>query len=262
MKLIVRFGRRARTVLSRAAAYLFATRKEAQALLGILIAALLFMGLLIHYPGHRTQLIAFVAALGAFIVAIPELLPKAPLVRWVTAAVCGLCVGLGTWYTAVELDHQREIVQAELDKQRAEGREQARKIEVLHSAYRATTGNVPAPLRDQAVLEIARLMRNRVAPGRTSDILDLADLVAEVYPDNGHALYFAGEAWRIGGRSAARPELNVENMRGEFKKYLALTAQMQDALEGDASVCYERPGGFCGERTAWILHMMANDAFR
>src|SRR5436853_472893 len=71
---------------------------------------------------------------------------------------------------------------------------------------------------------------------------------------NGHALYFEGEAYR--GLK------DYGEMLSAFRSYLFnADKDPAEAFEGDANACYDRPSGYCGERTAWIEHLLANYFF-
>lgn len=69
-----------------------------------------------------------------------------------------------------------------------------------------------------------------------------------------NALYFSGEALRVLGRRG--------DMLGAFKNYLYEADQdKKEAYDGSRDVCYKRASGYCAERTAYIDHLLANDAF-
>ena len=52
-------------------------------------------------------------------------------------------------------------------------------------------------------------------------------------------------------------------MRKSFLRYLEMESnQPEQDRSGDGEVCYNfRPEGFCGERTAWVCHLMAGEYY-
>jgi hypothetical protein len=82
--------------------------------------------------------------------------------------------------------------------------------------------------------------------------------------DNGHGLYFSGEAWRAKAKQdPTRADFSRERVREHFFRYLASEPGL--ALierDGDGAACYLREKGYCAERTAWINHLMAIDYYQ
>jgi hypothetical protein len=52
-------------------------------------------------------------------------------------------------------------------------------------------------------------------------------------------------------------------MREHFFRYLGnLSGLAPSERDGDSNACYQREKGYCGERTAWINHLMAVDYYQ
>jgi hypothetical protein len=82
-------------------------------------------------------------------------------------------------------------------------------------------------------------------------------LLKEMDSSNGHAYYFTGEAYRWMGQ--------IEPAQSTFYKYLETLSTLSEDERGgstDQSVCFQRPSGYCRQRTAWIHHELANDFYK
>ena len=201
--------------------------------------------LLFHFkPSFRPYLIIAVATVGAVFATMPTLLGDTQLVRWTTIIVAGLCVGIGTWYTTFELENQN----ADLIRQNK-----------LYSEFIESAQGFSAGTKKELILNMGTRMKMLLTAVRLDDVSDLCDLLNHIYNidafhENGTALYFEGEVARIKG--------DRENMRGIFKRYLANAEDIPASQRGKATVNYQiNADGYFGERTAWIMHMLANDFY-
>jgi hypothetical protein len=107
----------------------------------------------------------------------------------------------------------------------------------------------------------ASTMRNKFGEHAYECVLELAKVLLEQDPENGHALYFQGEFWRLkAADDPAQSPLWRDRMREYFLRYLASERRLPPGeRDGESNACYERERGFCKERTAWINHLMAVD---
>lgn len=107
----------------------------------------------------------------------------------------------------------------------------------------------------------ATTMRGKLSLQEFKCVSDLAAVLLEQDPDNGHGLYFSGEAWRFEAmEDPKRSEFCRDRMREYFLKYITNEPLLpSDERNGNGKVCYERENGYCAERTAWISHLMAVD---
>ena len=107
----------------------------------------------------------------------------------------------------------------------------------------------------------ALTMRNKFGEHAYECVLELAKVLLEQDPENGHALYFHGEFWRLkAANDPAQSTLSRDRMREYFLRYLATERRLPPTeRDGESNACYERERGYCKERTAWINHLMAVD---
>jgi hypothetical protein len=85
----------------------------------------------------------------------------------------------------------------------------------------------------------------------------LISFMQRIDDNNGHAFYFSGEVRRRLGKP--------EESHPFFYRYLEEQAtRWARYTEGGtgAEICYERPRGFCAQRSGWIHHLLANDFFK
>lgn len=110
----------------------------------------------------------------------------------------------------------------------------------------------------------ARTMRQRFNLQDFDCVSGLATVLLEVDQDNGHGLYFSGEAWRAKAKQdSTQADIFRGQMRSFFFRYLDNESKLAlSDRDGNAAVCYEREKGYCAERTAWINHIMANDYYQ
>jgi hypothetical protein len=91
----------------------------------------------------------------------------------------------------------------------------------------------------------------------------------------GHIWYFAGEIKRITNPGMFTPKSCLKTLpRGgqipdfyhqNFYRYLEIASSLPEHETGSdagSEVCYQKPGGFCIQRTAWIHHLLANDMYQ
>lgn len=110
----------------------------------------------------------------------------------------------------------------------------------------------------------ARTMRQRFNLRDFDCVSGLATVLLEVDQDNGHGLYFLGEALRAKAKQdSTQANIFRGQMRSFFFRYLDNESNLAlGDRDGNAAVCYERENGYCKERTAWINHLMANDYYQ
>jgi hypothetical protein len=122
---------------------------------------------------------------------------------------------------------------------------------------------LPVSGRSAGVIKAALTMRERFQYADFNCLENLATVLITFDQDNGHGLYFMGEAWRGRARQdPTRSDLFRERMRARFFRYLDVEARLPPSeRDGLAATCYQREKGYCEERTAWINHIMANDFY-
>ncbi len=116
--------------------------------------------------------------------------------------------------------------------------------------------------REKLLTDAASEMRQRFS-GKTqfdgndrSQIDFLVKFVQRIDPKSGHAFYFAGELSRI--------ERRKQDSWPFFFRYIEMQSILPDGERGGhtvAELCYNRPRGFCPQRTAYIRHLLANDFY-
>jgi hypothetical protein len=211
-----------------------------------IIAIFATCALLWHAIGLRPYVAAFGAGLATFLSPMPGLLSPEARGKWLVAIIVSPLVGLGTWYATHELEEERSNLKSQetsLEMRLAQN----------NSAFVSIIAGLPPETRDKVFLGAAKRFYDLFDRKQYSSVLDLANMILAVEGDNGHGLYFAGEAYRVTRDRA--------DMRGAFQHYLAGANHDPDAKDGDAATCSLRPHGYCGERTAWVGHLMANDYF-
>jgi hypothetical protein len=199
-----------------------------------------------RFPFLRPYVAGFGAAFAALLSPLLALIPPKGRSDWILIGVIAGLIGLGTWYSMDAIERDRDALQSRIGQlnERRERQQQA---------YATTLKALPDSDRAIFILGAARQMRQLYAQSKFEPVLDLAALLADVDQENGHALYYEGEAYRsLGSRTF---------MRGALQRYLAAADRHVEAEKGPAAECYEHPSGYCGERTAWINHLMANDYY-
>lgn len=200
------------------------------------------------------------AAIGAFAASVAGPLPAllTPEVRgkWLFAVAIAILITAGTWLGANGLQEQLNAQDRQIDLLTDRLN---RQVEFLSTVGRELPAGEQAPMFLLAGQRMRQMYRTRAETGLAGDrqfysILDDARAIVGLDPDNGHGLYYAGEAYRHFH--------DWSNMRDMFVKYLDAAKQHAEANIGAAALCYQRPEGFCGERTAYIDFLMALDFVR
>lgn len=151
-----------------------------------------------------------------------------------------LLVGLGTWYTIALIREKRDL----------EG-----KIIAQVGFLQQYIDFLPAEQKPKVMLAFANVLRQEYRQRQYDRIFQVTELLGRIYPYNGHLAYYQGEIWRV--------RRNSPEMRKSFLRYLDMESkQPEQDRSGDGVACYNlRPEGFCGERTAWICHLMAGEYY-
>ena len=127
--------------------------------------------------------------------------------------------------------------------------------------------------------ESFRIARNLLeASGKIdfSNANDVVDFLLNRDPQNGHALYYAGEIKRIQNtqrftvKSCPRSLLGKEAVtldtyRQDFYRYLEVEKTLPSSQrhgETGSEICYQTPKGYCSQRTGWIHHLLGNDLYQ
>jgi hypothetical protein len=208
--------------------------------------------LLWRFPPLRPFLAGFGAGAAAFLAPLPGLLTPAVRGKWLIAVGVASVIGLGTWYSSNTIEEERDSLARKVDQV-------GQRLRLQRGAFRGgplalAIKKLPVSEQSMFLLDAANSLKMLYHDGRFDSVLNLAEIVGDLNTGNGHALYFEGEAYRsLGDRT---------NMRGQLQKYLQESDHRTDSLDGDAARCYQRPGGYCRERTAWIDHLLANDYYR
>lgn len=190
-----------------------------------------------HVIALHSYIIGVGAGMAAFLAPLPGLVRPQAKGKWHMAVALSAVIGLGVWFGADSMAEARESAERRLDTQR-------RSTEIALM-------NLPAPARDAVILSIIMDVKKQYHEREFLSVLDLVHIIKSTDEANGHALYYAGEAYRS--------LQNRIDMRGALQHYLAEASRRADSVDGDAARCYERPHGYCGERTEWVNHLMAND---
>jgi hypothetical protein len=103
----------------------------------------------------------------------------------------------------------------------------------------------------------------------------LVDALKGVDRHNGHAWYFAGEIKRIQNRALFTPKScfkgwpagetgSLATYQQDFYGYLEIALSLpvlETGGDSGSEICYQRPKGYCVQRSAWIYHLFANDFY-
>jgi hypothetical protein len=141
-------------------------------------------------------------------------------------------------------------------------------------AYVAEVMNCASPQRSKvltdAALSLKEEYRKVVAQQLRSYtgehfqlVTKLIGFMLKIDPRNGHGLYYAGTVKRrlYMNQSASTGFLSSHD---DFFQYLNVENGLPEDERGMGIVgdgCYALPRGYCGERTAWINHLIANDLY-
>ena len=201
------------------------------------------------FPGFRPFLVVLAAALGTMLAAIAGFSPTF-YGKIVPAVLASILVGLGTWFTTFQLDNERKSFQSRLT--------------LFQESFVDAASALSEGGRSELILKLAKILSTQTVLKHSDHVDDLSGIVLKIAPDNGHGLYFSGEASRIRSfdERALLAAIDREHMRGQFDRYLSVERTLPpDQRNGAAKSCYDRALGFCAERTAWINNLMANDFF-
>jgi hypothetical protein len=206
-------------------------------------------------PSWRPFLIPIGTTLGALFSAVPGLISERMGVRWFYAVLGCILVGLVTWFTTMDMANQ-------LDAKRDE-------LASIQSRYNLLNNDLRRYARasdGQVILEAAKILRdewrNKIlasAPAQRdyTHADEIIKLISEIDPNNGHALYYEGESKRKRGVAGSSQH--------DFLGYLEIERNLPEDEKGgstDPEVCYQRPKGYCKQRTAWIQHLLAKDYYK
>jgi hypothetical protein len=105
---------------------------------------------------------------------------------------------------------------------------------------------------------------------------DIKDIL-KLDPVNGHGLYFSGEVQRVSSPESlftpkscvlldnlAKYSGTLDVYENAFLRYLDIEKSLQDEESKEdfnSETCYKHTSGYCGQRTAWINHLLANDLY-
>lgn len=83
-------------------------------------------------------------------------------------------------------------------------------------------------------------------------VIPVIKFMLKIDPENGHAIYFQGEIYRLMNDYA--------NFTAYFQKYLETEESIGPTFPKiiDPNLCYDTPHGYCEQRTAWISQLLAN----
>ena len=141
----------------------------------------------------------------------------------------------------------------------------------------SSTAGIPRMVSDLRLrFNQARDAFPQSGPASFNDVKKDVLALLERDPKNGTGWYFSGEIKRISNpslftsKSCVIPAALAANREGldsyesDFYRYLDIEKSLPASETGgdsSAEICYERPSGFCPQRTAWINHLLANDLF-
>ena len=115
--------------------------------------------------------------------------------------------------------------------------------------YAVTQANqVPSTSGELGVCATKTMPEARFAHAR-----QLIQLLEQLDKNNGHALYFSGEIYRLTGQDEARVDT--------FDLYLESEATLPAQEKGGGkaiTICSRRPHGYGEQRSGWIAHVLAN----
>lgn len=192
----------------------------------------------------RPFLAAGGAGLAAFLGPIPGIISPEARTKWLASVVVAAIITVGSWLAARDLSERLDLAEHDGAAARATG--------LAHDNFTL------AVLRD--LPPQSRLGLFSVAPKKLwalyntnkdyETLLDMSLILLAVERENGHALYYAGEAYaKLGNRA---------QMKRMFQHYVASAEEQPDAKIGSAAACYTRAHGYCAERLGWIAHLLAD----
>jgi hypothetical protein len=95
-----------------------------------------------------------------------------------------------------------------------------------------------------------------IGPEHLSRASFLVGFLQRIDEQNGHAFYFNGEIKRRAGKRDESHQFYYRYLEQQVK----LKNAHRDGGTG-AEICYERPHGYCAQRSGWIHHLLANDFY-
>jgi hypothetical protein len=228
-----------------AAAWLrrYFTPLSALSLVGV-IAIFAVCFLLWEVAWLRPFLAAGGAGLAAFLGPIPGIISPEARTKWLASIIVAALITAGSWLATQDLSNRLEVAEADGLA--------ARETNQAHDNF------VLAVMRD--LPPQSRIGLFSVAPRKLwalyntdkdyETLLDMSLMLLAVERENGHALYYAGEAYAKLGKRAQMVRM--------FHHYVAAADDEPDARVGSATACYSRPHGYCAERLGWISHILAD----
>jgi len=185
----------------------------------------------------RPFIATFGAGAAAFLGPISGMISPEARTKWLASVLIAGLIATFTWFGAQDLDRRLDSARNALHAAEARNASYLRAFETV---LRESSGVA----QDAFIIAAARMNRQLYRAKHYQAVHDLALLILSVRPNNGHGLYFAGEA--LG-------HMNDGDAIGRFQNYLAQADHDADARLGDWRACYERSSGFCAERTGWVV---------
>lgn len=216
------------------------TPLSASSLVGVIVIFLACVALW-DVAWLRPYLAAGGAGLAAFLGPIPGIISPEARSKWLASIVVAAVITVGTWLATRDLEDRLDTA---VDSGAA------------HDAFVAGVLGDLSPAGRQELFRTAPhrlwLLYNEKDEAKRDykTMLDMAVALLAIERENGHALYFAGQAqWQLGNRA---------EMIRLFQHYVALAREQPEAMNGDAKACYARAHGYCAERWGWVSHLLAD----
>jgi hypothetical protein len=191
---------------------------------------------------HYERLQPWIASIGSAMVTIlgtaPGLMNPEMQRKWLALVGVAALIGLGTLFASKYEEAQRD---------------NARNSAEFSKSLLRRSGIAPA-VGDQLCKGAAREIQQLVLGKQFGEVLRRTEVLRIVQPGNGHVLAFEGYAYR--GLK------DYGSMLTAFNNYEHNADKNQaDALSGAQEDCYDRPSGFCAERTALVAHYLADYSY-
>jgi len=138
------------------------------------------------------------AGLAAFLAPLPGFLTPDTRGKWFIAIFLASLIGVGTWYSTDAIEQERR----QLD----------RRLRVHQDVLTRSAVLLQGDERSTFILNTAGRLKELYGTHDFDSILDITDVLAGLDKNNGHVLYYRGEAYRSLQRGT--------DMRGSFQKYL------------------------------------------
>ena len=104
--------------------------------------------------------------------------------------------------------------------------------------------------------EVRNAQGDQIKPEHFARASFLVGFLQRIDDQNGHAFYFSGEMRRRLGR----PDESHQFFYRYFEQQATLKDAHRDGGAG-AEVCYDRPRGYCAQRSGWVHHLLASDFY-